>query len=292
MGSRRAIMHYIVFCLLLPFLGMYLTFFSLRIFDGCFFRLVVSLEIDSKLDFGDDQSKAIIQEPGVAVLQNSDAISVQCGSGGCNVTKNETNTESISTDVLVHIKTKVQLVNSTNNQDVSSTLAPEDTPDVPIVVGYEGISQDQRKPFNPSGPSEEGKYYNKDNNNPLLPPLTDEEQKVRGVVNLSSKEDSLNDVRYKENGIPMHAPYFGENPTQRYVWYPRNSGVYGSYDNRRVWTVGPPQSRSQVQIGEERTCLCRKVGNQWYAVESIESRKAPTFRQPGAQINDKIEPLN
>lgn len=246
------------------------------------------------MDFGEDHSKSILEEPGVAVLKNSDEINVQCGGGGCNVTKNETNTDSISTDVLVHIKTRVQLVNSTGNSGdpfVSSTLAPEDTPDVPIVVGYEGLPQEERKPFNPLGPTTEERN---NNNNPLLPPLADEEQKVRGVVAISTKEENLNDVRYKENGIPMHAPYFGQNPPQRYVWYPRNTGIYGSYDNRRVWTVGPPQSRSQVQIGEEKTCICRKIGNQWYPVESIESRKAPppVFHQPGSQINDKIEPLN
>lgn len=262
-----------------------------------FFKLVVSLEIDSKLDFGEDHPRSILEEPGVAVLKNSDEIKVQCGSGGCNVTKNDTNNESISADVLVHIKTRVQLVNSTANPDsTSSTPAPGDTPDVPVVVGYEGIPQDQRKPFEPLGPSEDRKYnnnYNNNNNNPLLPPLTDEERKVNGVVTISTKEENLNDVRYKENGIPMHAPYYAQNPPQRYVWYPRNTGVYGSYDNRRVWTVGPPQSRTQVQIGEEKTCICRKIGNQWYPIESIESRKAaPTFHQPGAQINDKIEPLN
>lgn len=231
-----------------------------------------------------------MEEPGVAILKNSDDIKVQCGNGGCNVTKNDTNTESISADVLVHIKTRVQLVNSTANPEISasSTPAPEDTPDVPVVVGYGGIPEDQRKAFDPLGPSEDRRYYNSNNNNPL----TNEERKVSGVVGISSKEDDLNDVRYKENGIPLHSPYLAQNPPQRYVWYPRNSGVYGSYDNRRVWTVGPPQSRSQIQPGEEKTCICRKIGNQWYPIESIESRKLTNYHQPGPQINDKIEPLN
>lgn len=253
------------------------------------------LEIDPKLDFGEEPPRSTFEEPGVAVLKNSDEVNVQCGGGGCNVTKNETNSDSISTDILVHIKTKVQLSGNSSNPSLSpssSTPAPEDTPDVPVVVGYEGIPEDQRKPFDPLGPSEERRF-----NTPLRPPLSDEERKIDGVVAISSKEDNLNDVRYKENGIPLHAPYYAQNPPQRYVWYPRNSGIYGSYDNRRVWTVGPPQSRSQVgpQIAhnvEERTCICRKIGNQWYPVESIESRKAPSFYQPGAQINDKIEPLN
>lgn len=252
------------------------------------------MEIDSKLDFGEDQHGSIIQEPGIAELKNSDQ-KVQCGNGGCNVTQSGTNEDSISTDILVHIKTKVQLSNnSTANPDssISSTPAPEDTPNVPIVVGNEGIPQDQQQPFDPLGQSEERKYYN-NGNIPVDRPLTDEERKEEGVVTISTKEDSLNDVRYKENGIPLRTPYAAQNPPQRYVWYPRNTGVYGSYDNRRVWSVGPPQSRSQVQNGEERTCLCRKVGNQWYAIDSIESRKAsPVFHQPGAQINDKIEPLN
>lgn len=254
--------------------------------------LVASLEIDSKLDFGEDQPRPFLEPDGVAVLKNSDDIKVQCGGGGCNVTKNETNNDSISTDVLVHIKTRVQLGNASSNVNpTSSTPAPEDTPDVPVVVGYGGIPEDQRKPFDPLGPSEENKYnYNR----PPLPPISDEEQKVNGVVAISTKEETLNDVRYKENGIPMHAPYYAQNPPQRYVWYPRNSGVYGSYDNRRVWTVGPPQSRSHVQLGnvEEKTCICRKIGNQWYPIESIQNRAAPTFHQPGSQINDKIEPLN
>lgn len=252
-----------------------------------------TLEIDSKLDFGEDHaSTAILEDPGVTVLKNSDEIKVQCAGGGCNVTKNENNSDSISTDVLVHIKTRVQVGNSSN--PASSTPAPEDTPDVPIVPGYGGIPEDERKPFDPLGPSEERKYNYNDYNNPSVPALSDEERKVNGVVGISTKEDTLNDVRYKENGIPLHSPYYAQNPPQRYVWYPRNSGIYGSYDNRRVWTVGPPQSRSQVQHGnvEERTCICRKIGNQWYPIESIESRKAPSFHQPGSQINDKIEHLN
>lgn len=230
------------------------------------------MDIDSKLDFGEDQHKSNFEEPGVA---NSEQIKVQCGEGGCNVTKNGTSDESFSADVLVHIKTRVQIGNSST----SSTPAPEDTPDVPIVAGYGGIPEDQRQPFNP----EERNYR---------PLVTDEERKINGVVAISTKEDTLNDVRYKENGIPLNTPYYAQNPPQRNVWYPRNSGVYGSYDNRRVWTVGPPQSRSQVGNVEERTCICRKIGNQWYPVESIESRKAPNFHQPGSQINDKIAPLN
>lgn len=243
------------------------------------------MDIDSKLDFGEDQPRSNLEVPGAT---NSEQIKVQCGEGGCNVTKNGTSDETFSTDVLVHIKTRVQIGNSSTSPN-PSTPAPEHTPDVPIVAGYGGIPEDQRQPFDPLGPSEERKYNYNYNNNPLV---TDEERKVNGVVAISTKEDTLNDVRYKENGIPLHTPYYAQNPPQRNVWYPRNSGVYGSYDNRRVWTVGAPQSRSQIGNVEERTCICRKIGNQWLPVESIESRKAPNFHQPGSQINDKIAPLN
>lgn len=117
-----------------------------------------TIGISPKLDFGDPSSKGIIGKINGSPLQRSkpskreeshtsdtlDEIGIVCVSSGCNKTKSEDSSgDSIKTDVVVQVKTSVDI---TNNK--SSAIG--DTPDVPVVVGLAGtnIHEDTSRTFN------------------------------------------------------------------------------------------------------------------------------------------------
>ncbi|CAH0561916.1 unnamed protein product [Brassicogethes aeneus] len=101
-----------------------------------------SIGISGKLDFDDKPS--IVKTPRLrdslsyktlktyekSGSSDFDDIGVVCVSGGCNTTKHGANKDSVETDVVVHVKTRVELKNP----------KIDDTPDIPVVTGYKGTN--------------------------------------------------------------------------------------------------------------------------------------------------------
>lgn len=144
------------------------AFTSIMIFAHIYYTNAVG--IDDKLDFGDRRSHSSfindgihkklfssVNNPSSSInVDNFDSVGVVCVSEGCNTTKStDESGDTINTDVVVHIKTKVNL-----NQNKTKSI--EDTPDIPVVVGtdnsnfnnYDGVRTEPKSIFIPDdGPS-------------------------------------------------------------------------------------------------------------------------------------------
>nr|XP_023016066.1 uncharacterized protein LOC111505483 [Leptinotarsa decemlineata] len=114
-----------------------------------------SIGIDDKLDFGNTRShpsfrnsetgrrnsyelpakhRAVVAK--VETNDNFDQLGIVCIEGGCNKTElSNDSRNTVKTDVLVHIETKVDL-----NQNKTGSVG--ETPDVPVVIGYKGANFD------------------------------------------------------------------------------------------------------------------------------------------------------
>lgn len=108
---------------------------------------ILTIRTSDKLDFGDTphQASLIRSEKKLplkvtrivdAITSPSEKISVSCGPTGCNTTNNNNNS-SVETEVVVHVKTNVNL------DKVKDKIDLEDVSDVPIVVGYKGSAPDE-----------------------------------------------------------------------------------------------------------------------------------------------------
>ncbi|KAK9758528.1 hypothetical protein QE152_g423 [Popillia japonica] len=95
---------------------------------------VKSNRISPKLDFGQDDHPVFnIKSPGITSANIKDETTVICSGSGCNKTISENSDKDIVNDVVVHVKTSVNIP-KTKNETI------EDTPDIPVVLGY-GNSQ-------------------------------------------------------------------------------------------------------------------------------------------------------
>lgn len=235
--------------------------------------------ISSKLDFGDPQPTASLRssmpdsnivsvdspvkytittktvESVAKPMDDFDDIGIVCVSGGCNKTKNSSDSgvNTVKTDVIVHVETKVNLNNENKTQ-------VNDTPDVPIVLGVKGTKWDpnngQDNPENPiyvTDPYSRSDFESSLDSNTRqdasrgfdFKPLEDIAN-VRGsypVTNINDYSTPVvttndrNRYNYNSNGIEVQVPYFepsfqnhyyGENPPQQLVWYPMRGGRYNN----------------------------------------------------------------
>ncbi|KAG5894327.1 hypothetical protein JTB14_004371 [Gonioctena quinquepunctata] len=120
-----------------------------------------SIGIDDKLDFDDanhpslrSHNKAqrysytlpVKHKNVVTRVESSDGfenLGVVCAPGGCNATKSTSDSgNSVKTDVVVHIETKIE-------SDENKTTLVGDTPDVPVVIGYKGAKLDSTSEDHP-----------------------------------------------------------------------------------------------------------------------------------------------
>lgn len=249
------------------------------------------------MDFGSDaepKDKVTISDislPGAHQPQNSavtqeksagSALDVVCGAGGCNTTvvKNETNKDTIDTDIVVHLKTKIGVPNPTPEK----TVTKEHVPDIPVVAGYGGI-------------------LNKERQNNILS-RADYERK-NSYAQSHTKEFSPPGVipnKYKENGVELAVPYFepsynnhyfGENPGPQYVWYPKSAAIRSPvayrYGNRRTWSdPGVLGNYHAHQTASGWTpCTCQARQTEWYPGAQLKS--LDQVRSP--KIDGKLAPL-
>lgn len=226
-------------------------------------------------------------------------LSVVCTSGGCNKTKtsessNKANKDTISADILVHIKTKIGAESKKNN-------TVEDIPDIPVVVGYGGISE-----------SERNNNYNPDNNvivtkgevsskNFYVPAQSHVKEIPPVVVPISDS------VKYKQNGIGLQVPYFepaynnhyfGEKPLQQYAWYVKPQGSrpealnqYRGVNGNRRGLYGIPQGHYHYYMTTppgSTTCNCQKPDYYRLYAPNVGRRYNG---QTNVKIDDKLAPL-
>lgn len=263
------------------------------------------------MDFNDGNTKSeftvsdvYLPKEELKVAKDSDDVfenlNVVCTSGGCNKTKthespNNTSKDTISADILVHIKTKIGVDKSSKNNSV------EDVPDIPVIVGYGGISE-----------SERNNNYNSDNNivlskgresskNFYIPSQSHVKEIPPVVVPISDS------VKYKQNGIGLQVPYFepaynnhyfGEKPLQQYAWYVKPPGSrpealnqYRGVNSNRAGLYGIPQGHYHYYMTTppgSRPCNCQKPDYYQVYAPNVGRR----FNgQTNVKIDDKLAPL-
>lgn len=209
---------------------------------------------------------------------------VVCGDTGCNETQT-TNSESkdVISDVVVHVKTSV-------NVPTKNTTIIEETPDVPVILGY-GNSNPQITPIDNLG---------KQSPVPGVPRFPQHRRKY-----LPPKQVSLNSqpsyVPYLENSF--HKYSFGEQPPLQYVWTPVDGGTsfnpveFKRFEkpstwNRVQWNDNRPAGVSPtygVDTSKYTTCTCHNPGLNWYPTTPM--WRVGT-RNLNPHIDDKLGPLN
>lgn len=247
------------------------------------------------MDFGQDDRQIInIKSPEAIAnfaVSKDEGTTVTCSTSGCNKTiEVDNNDKDIISDVVVHVKTSVNVPKSKNE-----TI--EDTPDVPVILGY-GNSNPQFIPGNPidSNPVVVSNY-----------PVPIPESKIRPYPPSrkyfppNRKQVSFeNDVLYLPYLEPsFHKYYFGEQPPLQYVWSPRAGASFNPVEfkrfekptwNRVQWHNEPvgPLSSQRATTGHT-TCTCQNPGLNWYPT-------TPTWniqkRNLNTRIDDKLAPLN
>lgn len=302
------------------------------------------LGISSKLDFGESQSPKLVgtstQYRSISVPYRAqkkeepksddfEDIGVVCVSGeGCNATtKINKSEDSIQTDVVVHVKTNVN-VNQRNK-----TNFVDDTPDVPIVVGTDSGADNSRVPqtrplvvtslddsilsdglslSSPtssinSRPAFDTQALHSKNvyleNSDL--PTGDLRVNIKTLTPVTLADDgrSLTNAWQRTNGIELsvprfeqsyHSHYFGENPPPQLVWYPKRSGLSSfDYKSKGVskpafFSVGALTTPSHKHQGSGSTCSCKNEASR--GLQWYPARR--TYTDAGSQINDKLAPLN
>lgn len=268
---------------------------------------VSPLEISSKLDFSDTNTKSKLVRSEVSVApklvdKNGDefqTIGIVCTNGSCNKTNsdasNNTNKDTLKADVIVHIETNID-----HGKTNGTATAVEDVPDIPVVVGYEGVDTDSLED-NPDTRPGAVNAFDSDKNPPSMVSTTYIQDLTPKAL---FKPSVFNAVRPKENGIEVQVPYFepaynshyyGENPAPQLLWYPKTANYnpveFKNTLNRRTWTSATAPQRGYHSFRtqtEQVGCICHNSRSQkhpsWYT--------KPTVQQPGSQINDKLAPLN
>lgn len=279
---------------------------------------VSSVGISSKLDFGSDDAHPgtlTIKKEGESQYRivdekksNFDGIGVVCVSGICN--KTDSNAGGVSTDVLVHVKTNVNI--SGNNSS-----SKEEVPDVPVVVGYgsSGVhSIVNEGNYNPPPPTYSSTFeYNTPevNSRPEFVPLQPE---IITIPSSSfrpsrpayrSKTDPRNykNAGFQPNNVQVQIPhrpyfinhYFGEHPPPQLVWYPSGRSSYNPLEFKRTSRPNPNWSdirsftTNQIPNPTGTTCTCLNDGPNYYpTTQHYHVQKRTT----AIQVDDKLAPLN
>lgn len=273
--------------------------------------------ISSKLDFDDFNSspkivassyekpfstlhKSIKNEK-VKVAYKLEDIGVYQGEKKDNKTQGNKSGDTIKTDVLVQINTKVDI--ATNNK---THFVDNSSDDVPIIIGkpdsnFDGrtrpttfIADSSVPSINPSiGPTDNlfpSQSLHLQNVQPTYNfPLTRSQNDINGK---SRDEIIITNAKNKENRIQLRTPhfgqvynryYFGENPPPQLIWYPQSYEI--SNTGRKLDPMFRPSTVQRPSI----TCTYKNgptTGLTWYPKKPIYSE------DPGRQINDKLAPLN
>lgn len=166
---------------------------------------------------------------------------------------------------MVHVKTSVNIP-KTKNETI------EDTPDIPVVLGY-GNSQ----------------YAPEDHNLMVTNYI--------GKHQVPHRNKQVSFVPYFEPSFHKH--HFGEQPPLQYVW-PSEGGAVGfnpvefkRFEKPPVWSRPVASFSSQFPArsnGYYTTCTCRNPGLNWYPTTSTWNINGRGNLNTG--IDDKLAPLN
>lgn len=240
-------------------------------------------------------------------------IGIVCTSQACN--KTTTKTEGISTDVLVHVKTNV-------NVAVPNTTK-EDVPDIPIVLGYGGLSSQNPTPSGyPTNPRvADNPVFNNENNhfvpsNPETIPLPQPSYNFKPSRPTAHhpryNTRNYKNVGFQTNGIQIQIPhlpnfnnhYFGENPPPQLVWYPKGNPSFNPLEFKRVhrpssnplsWNYNRIQPSSPGYpkydvTSAATTCTCQTNGLNRYPTLTPSWQVSSNAHE--SHIDDKLAPLN
>ncbi|KAH1029796.1 uncharacterized protein LOC109541008 [Dendroctonus ponderosae] len=168
--------------------------------------------------------------------------SVSCGSTGCNATSNN---NSVETQILVHVQTKVHFDPSQRKKIL------ENASDVPIVAGYRGGESD-RPPFsdddnfNRSPPGRFEQHYGSSRGD-LTPPkhfYSDSSSTNYGLGGDSSQYPYQSSYRPASNGYREHSSTFASFDTNR----PANGlNYFGSSTRRPLDSTGSNSNRPEYR---------------------------------------------
>lgn len=274
--------------------------------------------INSKLDFGDSkpivktrsnptifyEKKEIIRPKTEDNLEN---LGVVCTTEGCNTTKAET--PNIKTDVLVEVKTTVDLSNKTQTK--------EDVPDVPIILGTNGDAKTLRQNEQYDIPQSKNTFGNPSIVNiedafpsVFAPKSSSRVDIINPLPSIEVKIPAYNGLKYhKEIKIPYFEPsyhnhYYGENPPPQVTFY-KNVNTNNPVAFVNIPKIQPVSVWGKNYISTRvhgMDCFCRDnnltPGLHWNsnfgsvnAARNSNRRISGTNNDPGSQINDKLAPL-
>ncbi|KAK9889513.1 hypothetical protein WA026_004795 [Henosepilachna vigintioctopunctata] len=266
--------------------------------------------LSSKLDFGDDSSSfssksksisAPIKTEHVEIIkknsQNLDNLEITCSAGGCNTTNPKEDAGSVKTDVLVKVKTVV---------DLEKKKKVEDIPDVPVIVGTNGAGSKNMQPiysgalggiqYQPTYRNYGGIYKPLEVTNiqKAFPSVTTKlipeslyRSQTRDGYDIKFKTlpplvvNMPDGLRYKANGFELKVPYFepsyhnhyyGENSPPQIAYYPKknvhNPVAFHTHVPRPVysnWNKNYHANAPNHRHDENCNCQNKNIGGvSWY----------------------------
>ncbi|XP_045482664.1 uncharacterized protein LOC123686513 [Harmonia axyridis] len=306
---------------------------------GVFAILRESHGLNSKLDFGEDSKPSLVNSnQGIIPFKyenvhvskkktdNLDNIGVVC-TNNCDTAKSNSGKQIVETDVVVKVKSTVDITNSTKK--------PEEVPDIPIVLGTKGAGVK-----NNNYPSvERGLHYVpvsrtfQENNVQLAPinietafpslmPLLSGNLYVHNRpagIEIKMKPSSAGIVsvpdgyEYRTDGLEIKVPYFeptyhkhyfGENSPPQYAFYPKktvhNPVAFNNIERPTfsfsTWNRNYPSNNQK----HAENCKCQNPndhGLRWYPSQdpshnNVQRRTDGRSNHFGVQIDDKIDALN
>ncbi|EFA11280.1 hypothetical protein TcasGA2_TC010815 [Tribolium castaneum] len=238
--------------------------------------------ISSKLDFG-EQPKLVADANSRShkpVINDKIKLTYKVEENANKVAKTE---ETINTDVVVEIKTKVGVVQNNKTDDVD---------DVPVIVGKPDNFDDKAlstspAPFTPTyNAFPPQSLYLENANRKYNFPVTQSRNNIRDEEIIpSAKEDTI--LRIPHFDQIYHSHYFGENPPPQLIWYPKSYGI-ANFDHK-LGTVFKPSTGERPVTGFTCTYKTEATkGLKWYPSRG----RVHTPGDPGSQINDKLAPLD
>ncbi|CAG9855052.1 unnamed protein product [Phyllotreta striolata] len=296
-----------------------------------------AIGVDDKLDFGNRRTShsSIIKDgivhtsfipiedssSGVHNKQSDgfDNIGIVCVNEGCNTTK--TSSDSIKTDVVVHIETKLDL-------NSEKTKVVDDVPDIPVVIGtdksntnyYQNTGSNvysTSRPFYTYTPNRKfgstSPYENALNPNPEVtidikssPPITMDF--VQDMLINRFQPNGLTEMTIPYFDPSLHSHHYSETPPPQQAFYPKHVSAVNPVEfkvMRPNWRVSQwrnqfnqrgamPESRRGVK------CYCEdengRTDPHWYInrnsrSEVYSANRRKSYNDPGTQINDKLAPL-
>lgn len=250
---------------------------------------------------------------------NLDKIGVICTTN-CDNSKSGKQTAIVKTDVVVQVKSSVDISNK--SKDVS-----EDIPDIPVVLGTKSAGSKNMYPnvdrglqFHPVSRNFQG------NNVPLTPinietafpalsqfvPNNLNEGQNTHTFNIKSAPGlvSLPDgYKYRTDGLEIKVPYFeptyhkhyyGENSPPQYAFYPvrkavRNPVAFNNIPRPTYSLSSWNQNYPRQNFRHPENCICQNQtvhGLAWYPVSSNQGQRPGRSNNIAVGIDDKLASVN